>query len=509
MSTTTATAALPGLDDIWRTLRGPLLVLAAGLAVLGVAFATEATAAYRVWMESTAYSHCMFVLPIALYLAWERRAEILATPIMPWPIVGLLALPAGAAWLVAERLGIMEGRQLVAVSLVELLFLATLGWRMAITLSAPLLYLYFLVPFGAFLTPLLQYWTSIFTEVGLNVLAIPHETSGYTIDIPGGRFYIAEACAGLRFLIASVAFGVLYAVLMYRSPGRRAAFIIASIAVPIIANWFRALGIVVMGYVLSSAEAAAADHIVYGWVFFSAITLLLIVIGLPFRQDIAAPAAGAPASVPEAARLVPATGLVVLLAVLAPALAFGLDSAARAPVALPGFSWTTPSGCRADAAVPGPVAGSEMVRFACPSAELVATAQVFSPRATWSGIGVAKARLSREGSAEDTGYGTLEGVQAWPYVLARGTPEGTFLTATALWTGGLPAKSGLSARVAMARQSLTGDGTASVLLSVGIRSPRESISPEEEGMMKRILSSFLQVQYRLNGEVSRLTQTGR
>ena len=47
---------------------------------------------------------------------------------------------------------------------------------------------------------------------------------------------------------------MLYACLMYRSTGRRVGFVIASILVPIIANGFRALGIVLLGHVLGSAQ---------------------------------------------------------------------------------------------------------------------------------------------------------------------------------------------------------------------------------------------------------------
>src|SRR5581483_9036774 len=93
------------------------------------------------------------------------------------------------------------------------------------------------------------------------------------------------ACAGLRFLIASIAFGTLYSCLIYRSFTRRALFMLASVIIPIIANGFRALGIVVLGHVLGSAQAAAADHILYGWLFFSIVILLLIMAGLPFRED--------------------------------------------------------------------------------------------------------------------------------------------------------------------------------------------------------------------------------
>ena len=101
----------------------------------------------------------------------------------------------------------MEGRQLAAMCLVELLFLTVLGWPMWRRLSAPLLYLFFLVPFGAFIvaraaTPAADQLS------GLNSSVIPNFSDGYTIEIPAGTFYVAEACAGLRFLIAAIAFGV-------------------------------------------------------------------------------------------------------------------------------------------------------------------------------------------------------------------------------------------------------------------------------------------------------------
>ena len=119
------------------------------------------------------------------------------------------------------------------------------------------------------------------------------------IEIPQGTFFVAEACAGLRFLVASIAFGCLYALVMYRSPVRRGLFILASIMVPVVANGFRGLGIVALGYMLNSTQAAAADHIIYGWVFFSFVILMLIVVGLPFREDIVSISSVQPANGPE------------------------------------------------------------------------------------------------------------------------------------------------------------------------------------------------------------------
>ncbi len=313
-----------------RDLRPAALALGGGLIAFGLLFRTEVARAIAVWDASTAYSHCWFVLPIAAWLAWDRRAHAAGVPLRPilWP--ALLAIPGSLAWFAAERVGIMEGRQLVVIGFVELLFLAVLGWRVAWTFSAALLYLFFLVPFGAFLTPALQQITAWFVDAGLQVLGIPSFVDQFTIEIPGGSFYLAEACAGLRFLIASIAFGVLYACLMYRSPWRRAAFIAVSCILPVIANGFRALGIVVLGHILGSAEAGAADHIIYGWVFFSFLILALTLAGLPFREDGALrPAAPAASLVGVAScRVTPwlATAAVVGIAALGPATAIALPT---------------------------------------------------------------------------------------------------------------------------------------------------------------------------------------
>jgi exosortase A len=280
-----AVLAGPGLPATSALHRAPALAIGVGLAVFGVLFHAEIAAAVAVWIESTAYNHCFLVIPIVLYLLWDRRPMLRGIAADPVPVLALAGIPLALIWLLAERLGIMEGRQLAVVGLAELLFAAVLGPRLWYAAAGPLLYLFFLVPVGEFLTPRLQDITTWFIGAGLGLLRIPAYIDGYTIEIPEGTFFVAEACAGLRFLIASVAFGCLYALLIYRSPLRRGVFVIVSLIVPVIANGFRALGIVVLGHVLGSAEAAAADHVLYGWLFFSLIILLLAAAGLPFRQD--------------------------------------------------------------------------------------------------------------------------------------------------------------------------------------------------------------------------------
>ena len=293
MTTQTMAPSLRGQIQQSYRLAGP--VLGIGLLLFAVLFHSEIAAAVGVWTVSTAYNHCYLVIPIVAYLLWDRRDTLASETPVPNAWFALAAIPVSIVWLLAERLGIMEGRQLMMLTLLEIFFLSVLGWRLFYLLVGPLLYLYFLVPFGAFITPTLQGFTTSFIVHGLNFLNIPNYADGFAIEIPEGSFLVAEACAGLRFLIASVAFGCLYAMLMYRSLLRRGAFILISIIVPIIANGFRALGIVVLGHIIGSAEAATADHLLYGWLFFSVVILLQIAFGLPFRQDHRQPPMPAPA----------------------------------------------------------------------------------------------------------------------------------------------------------------------------------------------------------------------
>jgi exosortase A len=253
-------------------------------AVFGFLFWEEIVAAIRVWSESTAYNHCFLVLPLTLFLLWTRRRTLAAMQPSPQPWALVLVPLLSGAWLLAALLDVFEAEQLVMITLFEALLLAVLGWRAFKALLAPLLFLYFLVPFGAFVVPLLQQFTAKFTIAGLQLLGIPVYAEGFFIQIPEGSFEIAEACAGLRFLIASIVFGCFFATIVYRSPLRRVVFIALSVVLPVIANGFRALGILVLAHLEGSATAVATDHVLYGWIFFALVTLLLIILGMLFAD---------------------------------------------------------------------------------------------------------------------------------------------------------------------------------------------------------------------------------
>jgi exosortase A len=502
--------ATPRAASPWRRFVPVLPALVLGLLVIGLLFRAEIVAAVGVWYVSTAYSHCFFVIPIAVYLAWDRREAVASVALRPMPWVGVLVLPLGLVWLAVERVGLMEGRQIMVVTMVELLFLAVLGWRMCWALSAALLYLYFLVPFGAFVTPLLQHFTASFIPVGLNLLGIPNYADEYTIDIPAGRFFVAEACAGLRFLIASIAFGALYSALIYRSPWRRAGFMLASIVVPVVANGFRALGIVVLGHVLGSAEAAAADHILYGWIFFSIVILLLVAAGMPFREDIEPRQSVAPPATDDAFRLSrawPASLGVTAMALVAPGFALWIDHAASASPSLAGLE--APAGCMA---VQAPDAG--LRRFQCATVDWPAGLQVsvrsFAPAVNPGIIIAAQRDATRENLAEDADASNLQvggaGSASWRLMA---TTRPSLMTATLLWLDGAPSGLGLRARVTQARNAMGEARFVPVLVTVGANAATGWTAGADQPAARHAIAVFLQRQAPFLDHVEALATTPR
>ncbi|MBK7792235.1 MAG: exosortase A [Betaproteobacteria bacterium] len=192
---------------------------------------------------------------------------------------------AAFAWLVGELATVNALSQFALVAMLGLAVPVVVGSKAAGIVLFPLSFLFFAVPFGEFLLPQLMEWTATFTIAAIKASGIPVYREGLQFVIPSGSWSVVEACSGVRYLIASVMIGTLFAYLTYRSMARRITFVAISILVPIVANWARAYIIVMLGHLSNNRIAAGVDHLIYGWVFFGVVMLLMFWIGARWRED--------------------------------------------------------------------------------------------------------------------------------------------------------------------------------------------------------------------------------
>lgn len=285
-----------GFSTRWRS--ALLLLMVVLLAILGL-YSRTAAGMVSIWERSETYTHGFVVPLITLWLIWRIRYDLLEQQPRPSRSAWLLLAITAAVWLVGDLVAVNVVTQFALVLLIILAVPAVLGWKIARRMAFPLCFLLFAVPAGDFLLPQFMEWTADFTVLALRWSGIPVYREGLQFIIPSGAWSVVEACSGIRYLIASLTVGCLFAYLSYRSLGKRLAFIGVAIAVPLVANWLRAYMIVMIGHLSGNELATGVDHLIYGWVFFGVVILVMLLVGARWAD---APPVRPVAQLPNATR---------------------------------------------------------------------------------------------------------------------------------------------------------------------------------------------------------------
>ncbi len=245
------------------------------LAILAI-FWRDAADIAGIWWHSSTFTHCLLMVPMIGWLVAQRTALLRPlTPVFWWPALAWMA-GAGLVWLVGEAAGVGLFRQLGLVLMLQGAVAATLGEKLVRGLLFPLAYALLLVPFGDELVPLLQTLTAHISMVLLHLSGIPAAMEGVFITTPAGFFEVAEACSGVNFLVAMLAYAVFAAHLCFRSWVRRTVFVGLALATTILANALRAYGTIVAAEVWGIEAAGGIDHIFYGWIFFGLVIAIVM-----------------------------------------------------------------------------------------------------------------------------------------------------------------------------------------------------------------------------------------
>lgn len=261
------------LPAAWRAPLGAL-----GVTALALILVTRGawSAMVHQWWNIDTYNH---LLMVPLIIAWlvalkeEELAGMTPRPFLP----ALAGVAAGLGlWLAGERLGINLVAQAGAVAALQAAVVSIIGIRVSLVLALPIAFAAFLVPFGDEIIPPLQAVTAEIAIALTHASGVAATIEGIHIHTPAGLFIVAEACSGVKFLVAMVALGVLVCFTGFTRWSHRAAFMAACVIVPVLANGVRAWATIYIAQYVGAERATGFDHIVYGWLFFAVILALLL-----------------------------------------------------------------------------------------------------------------------------------------------------------------------------------------------------------------------------------------
>lgn len=283
------TLAIP---TYWRN--SAIILVFAGVAVLGLFWHTSVSMS-ATWYRSATFNHCFLILPVSLYLIRRRRRLLTAmTPVPNFRGFPLLAV-LGFGWALGHLANVLIVQQIAVVAMLPGLVWTVLGTSATRALLFPLAFLFFAVPLGEEIVPVLQDVTALFTVKGLQLSGIPVLLEERIIYVPSGIYEVVEACSGIRYVIPAFILGCLFSNLVYNSAIRRLAFITASVLLPILVNGIRAYSIVLMTHIgensVTAGVVAAAIHRIwghhfYGFLFFALVTALLFWLGLRWPETV-------------------------------------------------------------------------------------------------------------------------------------------------------------------------------------------------------------------------------
>jgi exosortase len=302
------TVASGGGMPLWAPSTKLVLALAAVLlVVIAATFWNFLSAQFRFALRYPAdWGHTLIIPGIAASFVWMRRKELLAEPFRPaWTGLPVLAFGValyilctfgpGAFALHHNARGFAFGISLFGLCL--LLF----GWRAMRYLWFPIAYV---VAFGQTVTDRilnvvtfrLQDISARGAEVVLNVIGIDTDRAGNTLTVwrdgMPHPLNVAEACSGMRMLLAFLALGVAIAYTGLKRPWQRIALVLLGVPVAVAVNVLRVVSLGILS-MIDSDLISGEFHNFVGLVWL--VPALLIFLGIMWilrRMVIEEPTAG-------------------------------------------------------------------------------------------------------------------------------------------------------------------------------------------------------------------------
>lgn len=236
---------------------------------------------FYIWLQDEEYGHGMMVIGLLVYLLYRNRNTLLSVSIQNnwlgiiFPLVALLIFSLG-------KISGIVPIQMYSIWLFAVAATLSIGgWSLFRKLLVPLCIILLLIPLpnvlGPMLTSQLQLASSKLGVWFIRLFGGVVYLEGNIIDMGSIKLFVAEACAGLRYLFPLMSLGAIAGYLMRAPIWMRWSIFLATIPITIFMNSFRigVTGLLSEAYGASHTEGFL--HFFEGWIVFIASLFILLV----------------------------------------------------------------------------------------------------------------------------------------------------------------------------------------------------------------------------------------
>ena len=233
------------------------------------------------WDTDPDMGHGFFVPLVVGFIAWQKRAELMALePAPSWWGLAVVLYGGLQLWIATLGAELFLARTAFVVSVIGIvLLLGGRGWVRA--LAFPLFLLFFMIPIPTVvynsITFPLQLLASRLSTQALDLMQIPVLREGNVLELAQQKLSVVEACSGIRSLLSLTFLALVYGYFFESKAWMRAALFVSTIPIAIVANASR----VTLTGVLTEYKPELAEgffHTASGWVIFMVALAIMIVL---------------------------------------------------------------------------------------------------------------------------------------------------------------------------------------------------------------------------------------
>ena len=240
-------------------------------------------ATHGLW-QTDEFGHAPIILVVALWLFWQVRERIMATPDQPLHLLGWLSLTVGILLYGLGRVFSISSVEFISQPLVVAALFLLLKGAAALRIAwFAILYLMFMVPLPATLvdavTGPLKQWISVIVVDVLYAAGYPISRTGVSITVGQYQLLVADACSGLNSMLTLAALGTLFMYVMSRtSKLHNGAILVAILPIAFFANIVRVIALVLVTYHFGDEAGQGFMHGAAGLILFLVALAMFVVL---------------------------------------------------------------------------------------------------------------------------------------------------------------------------------------------------------------------------------------